>query len=522
MSPIELSIFASRIEAICEEMGAVLQRTAFSPNIKDRLDFSCAVFDAHGELSAQAAHIPVHMGSMAYAMRDIVEQITWQAGDMVILNDPYLGGTHLPDVTVIAPLHVQDKLIGFVANRAHHADIGSETPGSMPISSRLEQEGMIIPPTLLVRDRAIIKDVMNQLIQATSDPQQSYGDFVAQISANRTGLTRLAMLVEEQGVAAFQMAVDELNNYAERLANVTLNNIPTGEYRFRDVMDSDGLGNKNINIEITLRVSAGMVEVDFTGTAMQTSGNINCPLSVAAAAVYYVFSCLMPSYTPTCQGRFRNIRIKAPAGSLVNARRPAAVAAGNVETSTRIVDVVMGALAGAVPALIPAASHGSMNNIAMGAHVIKDEKEDPGGAMGWNYYETIGGGMGAGPETDGMSAVQTHMTNTRNTPIEVLESLYPLRVRQYAVRQNSGGTGIHKGGDGIIREFEFLQPATVTVLTERRYNSPWGRNGGSQAQAGVNELNGKAIADKQMLGVTAGDRLKIATAGGGGWGRQAT
>lgn len=514
MSPIELSIFASRIAAVCDEMGAVLQRSAFSPNIKDRLDFSCAMFDAQGYLCAQAAHIPVHMGSMAYAMRDIVSRMDWCAGDMVILNDPFLGGTHLPDVTVIAPLFINSELVAFVANRAHHADIGSETPGSMPLSKSLEEEGIVIPPSFLLREGKIIEDLLEQLVGKTSVPEQSYGDFAAQISANKTGLSRLNLLVQEMGAEPFNSAIIELNNYAERLAMSALKNIPDGEYKFTDVMDSDGLGNFDVAISVTISVADHHVSVDFTGTAKQTAGNINCPLSVAAAAVYYVFSCLMPSYTPTCQGRFRTIDIHAPRGTLVNANRPAAVAAGNVETSTRVVDVVMGALAQAIPQQIPAASHGSMNNIAMGARQTM-----PGVRQQWDYYETIGGGMGAGSTSSGIDAIQTHMTNTRNTPIEVLESLYPMHITQYALRDDSGGKGLHKGGDGIIREFEFLEPATVTLLTERRNSQPWGLNGGNAAKQGVNQLNNEVLDAKQTLQVKAEDRLTISTPGGGGWGR---
>jgi N-methylhydantoinase B len=513
MSPIELSLFASRIEAVCEEMGAVLQRTAFSPNIKDRLDFSCAVFDVKGDLCAQAAHIPVHMGSMAYAMRNIVSQLDWCVGDMVIMNDPFLGGTHLPDVTLIAPLFVENSLVAFIANRAHHADIGSDTPGSMPISTSLHEEGIIIPPTILLRENKVVDEVMASFLSKTSDPVQSHGDFTAQISANRTGINRLALLVKELGIDIFNDGVTKLNDYAQRLAMSALEGIPNGSYQFADVMDSDGMGNENIPITVTIQVNENHIEVDFTGTAKQVAGNINCPLSVAAAAVYYVFSCLMPAYTPICQGRFRNIKIVAPSASLVNANRPAAVAAGNVETSTRIVDVVMGALAKAIPEAIPAASHGSMNNIAMGARQGEQDAK-----RSWDYYETIGGGMGAGPKFDGTHAVQTHMTNTRNTPVEVLETLYPVRVRHYAVRAGSGGLGLHRGGDGIVREFEFLEPATVTVLSERRSNCPWGLNGGEGADPGVNKLNGTTVADKETLQVKKGDRLTIATAGGGGWG----
>jgi N-methylhydantoinase B len=509
MDAIELSIFASRLEAVCDEMGAVLQRAAFSPNIKDRLDFSCAVFDARGELCAQAAHIPVHLGSMAYAMRDIVRRITWAPGDMIILNDPYLGGTHLPDVTLIVPLHVQGEVVGFVANRAHHADIGAAAPGSMPISHRLDQEGMILPPSKLVRGGVLDAAMLEAITAATANPQQARGDFTAQMSANRTGLARLAVLVEALGAVAYGAALDELNDYAERLANSALAAIPHGVYRFQDVLDDDGQGNQDLPLQAAITVNAQGIEVDFAGSGPQVAGNVNCPLSVAAAGVYYVFRCLMPAHTPAASGSFRGIHIRAPEGCLVNARRPAAVAAGNVETSTRVVDVVMGALAQAVPERIPAASHGSMNNLAMGAR---------GGACSWDYYETMGGGMGGGPQAPGLSAVQTHMTNTLNTPIEVLESHYPLRVRRYAVRDGSGGAGRQRGGDGLVREFEFLAPTTVTLLTERRRHAPWGLQGGEAGSSGVNRRDGQVLPPKVSYEARAGERLTVETPGGGGWG----
>lgn len=520
---IALSLFASRIEAVCDEMGAVLQRTAFSPNIKDRLDYSCAVFDVEGGLCAQAAHIPVHLGSMAYAMSDIVSDLQWAPGDMIVLNDPYLGGTHLPDVTVIAPVFVangvadgvagvaggvQDQLIGFVANRAHHADIGAHSPGSMPISRRLDEEGMIIPPTYLLRAGKLDEVRMNAIADATANCEQSHGDFAAQVSANRTGLARLTSLVESVGATGYAQNLKQLNNYAESLASAALAEIPDGVYSFSDVMDDDGLGNRDIVIAVTITVKAARLHVDFTGTAQQVEGNINCPLSVAAAGVYYVFRCLMPAHTPACAGSFRAISLSAPEGSLLNARRPAAVAAGNVETSTRVVDVVMGALAQALPDKMPAASHGSMNNLAMGSRAAGAE---------WDYYETMGGGMGAGPNADGLHAVQTHMTNTLNTPIEVLESHYPLRVRRYAVRENSGGDGEHRGGDGLIRELEFLAPTTVTLLTERRAHAPWGLQGGDDGVSGCNLLNGVELPSKVSLQIEAGDRLTVKTPGGGGW-----
>jgi len=512
MNPIELSLFASRIEAVCEEMGAVLQRTAFSPNIKDRLDYSCAVFDADGELCAQAAHIPVHLGSMAYAMHDIVADLQWAPGDMVILNDPYLGGTHLPDVTLIAPVHVAGTLVGFVVNRAHHADIGAATPGSMPISRHLSDEGLIIPPTFLLRAGVLDEDRLAAISEATSNRAQSRGDFAAQISANHTGLTRLSELVQYTGVSVYADSLQQLNAYAERLARRSLAAIPDGKYQFADVMDDDGLGNTDIPITVSLCVKGHHIHVDFAGTAAQTEGNINCPLSVAAAGVFYVFRCLMPDYTPACAGSFRCISLSAPQGSLLNARRPAAVAAGNVETSTRVVDVVMGALAQALPDKIPAASHGSMNNLAMGSRVVGAE---------WDYYETLGGGMGAGPAADGLSAVQTHMTNTLNTPIEVLESNYPLRIRRYAIRDNSGGMGEYRGGDGLVREFEFLAPTTVTLLTERRRHAPWGLQGGEAGEPGHNWRNDKPLPPKVSVQVKTGDHITLETPGGGGWGRSA-
>jgi len=509
VDPIELSIFSSRLEAVCDEMGAVLRNAAFSPNIRDRLDFSCAVFDAQGRLCAQAAHIPVHLGSMAYAMADIVSRIEWHAGDMVVLNDPFLGGTHLPDVTLIAPLFFEARLTAFVVNRAHHADIGASSPGSMPISSSLAEEGRVIPPGKLIRRGALDRDFFTELVGGNRNPQESEGDFSAQISANRSGLSRLQQLVEQWGREGFLDGVAALNDYAERLAMSALARLPEGEYRFEDLMDDDGQGNRDIPIRVGLSVGPTGVVVDFEGTGPQVAGNINCPLSVAAAAVYYVFRCLMPPQTPACDGAFKPIAIKAPRGCLLNAERPAAVAAGNVETSTRIVDAVLGALAQAIPEEIPAASHGSMNNLAMGSDNL---------ALPWDYYETIGGGMGAGPHGGGLHGVQTHMTNTLNTPIEVLESRFPLRVRRYALRHGSGGQGWRNGGDGLVREFEFLDVAQVTLLTERRSHRPWGSRGGEAGMAGVNRHNGGMLPAKVSLQVAKGDRLSIETAGGGGWG----
>jgi len=507
MNPIELNLFSSRLESICEQMGEVLRNAAFSPNIRDRLDFSCAIFDAHGELSAQAAHIPVHLGSMAYAMSSVVSRVEWHAGDQVILNDPYLGGTHLPDVTLIAPVFVDDKLTAFVVNRAHHADIGADTPGSMPVSSSLAEEGVVISPTHYYRqglpDQAFVDTLFAQL-----NGEQAGGDFAAQTSANLFAVDALSMLISSMGRAQYLSGLGFLNDYGQRLASSAIDLIPQGTYTFEDVMDDDGQQNHAIKIAMTLTVKQGRVLADFSGTAGQVPGNINCPLSVAAAGVFFAFRCLMPPQTPACAGVFRNIEITAPEGCLVNARYPAAVAAGNVETSTRVVDVTLGALAQAIPEQVPAASHGSMNNVAMG-------NNSPGNH--WNYYETIGGGMGAGANGGGLSAVQTHMTNTLNTPVEVLESTYPLRMQQYALRTGSGGQGKRNGGDGIVRQFQFLKDAHLSVLTERRHIAPWGSEGGEDGQPGLNLLNANPMPAKFQAAVSAGDVLEIRTPGGGGY-----
>lgn len=523
MNPVALSLFSSRLSAVCDEMGAVLQEAALSPNIRDRLDFSCAVFDAQGALCAQAAHIPVHLGSMAFAMADVVAAHDWADGDMLILNDPFLGGTHLPDVTLIAPVFAPEVLPGgaparplaFVVNRAHHADIGAASPGSMPISTRLDQEGLIIAPALLLRAGELDRPRLTEIVSATRNPGTSGGDFLAQISANRAGVTRLRELIDRLGPGEFVRSLEAMNHYGERLARASLQPIPDGIYSFTDLMDDDGQGQRDIPIRVTLRLTGTDVEIDFAGTADQVPGNINCPLAVAAAAVFYVFRCLMPPQTPACAGSFRPLRIRAPAGSLVNARRPAAVAAGNVETSMRIVDAVLGALGQALPGRIPAASQGSMNNLAMGCAGSGSET-----GRAWDYYETMAGGIGAGPTHPGASARHSHMTNTLNTPIEVLESRFPLRVRRYALRRGSGGRGRQPGGEGLIREFEFLAPARATLIGERQRHAPWGQAGGRAGQPGRYLLNDQTVPGKVELSVEAGDRLRIETPGGGGFGSE--
>jgi len=510
MNPIELKLFSSRVSAICDEMGTVLRRTAFSPNIKDRLDFSCALFSSNGKLFAQAAHIPVHLGSMAFAMESIIENRQWASGDMLVLNDPYLGGTHLPDVTLIAPVFVEQgaSLLGFVANRAHHANIGCDTPGSMPISSSLEEEGLIIPPTLLFKSGQLQQEAL-ALLQMQGDSLN--GDFAAQAGANTLGVQRLQSLLATMSISDYDQGMKELNDYADRITANTIAELQVGEYSFTDYLDDDGCGQLSIRLALTLRIGPDHLELDFRDSSKQVAGNLNCPESVVAAAAFYCVRCLLPGDPPACEGLFRRIHLRTKAGSIVNAHRPAAVAAGNVETSSRLVDLVFGALAKVLPDRIPAASQGTMNNVAMGH--IDDETGER-----WDYYETLAGGIGGGPTTSGRDAVHSHMTNTLNTPVESLEMHYPLRVHRYAVRRGSGGKGKHHGGAGIVREYEFLDEAQLTLLSERRLLSPWGLNEGGAGMKGRNSLNGETLPGKCSIVVKKGDRLLIETPGGGSWG----
>jgi N-methylhydantoinase B len=405
------------------------------------------------------------------------------------------------------------ECVGFVANRAHHADIGADSPGSMPLCTRLEQEGLVIAPTLLLASGQLQQAVLDRIIAATQNAVITEGDFSAQISANRTGVRRIQELVDTMGRATYVDGLDVLNDYGERMARAALAQLPQGVYRFTDYMDDDGQGSQDIPLQVAISVTAAAVHIDFAGSAGQVAGNINCPLSVAAAAVFYVFRCLMDERTPACAGSFRCLQISAPEGCLLNARPPAAVAAGNVETSSRVVDVILGALAQAVPDRVAAASQGTMNNLAMGAR---------GSEGGWDYYETLAGGMGAGPAGGGLHAVQTHMTNTLNTPIEVLEAAFPLRIRRYALRHGSGGDGVRRGGDGLVREYEFLAPAQLTLLTERRRRGPWGLAGGQAGMPGQNRLNALTLPAKTAVTAAKGDRLVIETPGGGGFGLPTT
>ena len=505
---IQLSLFSHQINALCGEMGARLSHAAISPNIRDRLDYSCAMFDCHGQLCAQAAHIPVHLGSMAFAMKAVVEMFSWAPGDLVIFNDPYMGGTHLPDVTIVLPVFVNTEHIGFVVNRAHHADIGADEPGSMPLSTCLQEEGIVLSPQYLGRNNSIDETIFQRIFANVQSKETTFADISAQVGANLHGASRLTTLVESMGVVAYKSLLTELFIYSKNIAVEQLSRVPDGVYTATDFMDDDGAGNYNLPISVSISIHQGSVNVDFSGSTSQVNGNINCPKAVTAAAVFYVFRCLMNEDVPTNSGSFSSISMTTEEGSLVDALYPAAVAAGNVETSSRIVDVLFSALAKACPQEIAASSQGTMNNIAMGSNV----------QPAWSYYETIGGGAGANAKHTGMSAVQTHMTNTQNTPIEVLEMNYPLQIQRYEIRNDSAGLGQNNGGDGIVREFKFLASANVTILSERRLRPPLGLYDGGNGAMGVNYLNDRKIAGKINLTVKANDRVRIETPGGGGYG----
>jgi N-methylhydantoinase B len=517
---IALEVFNHRLSAIAEEMGIALCRSAFSPNIKERRDFSCALFDGAGEMVAQAAHIPVHLGSTPLSVQAAIAQMRMAPGDVVMLNDPYAGGTHLPDVTVVAPVFLSGARrapFGYVANRAHHADIGGSAPGSMPLATEIYQEGLRIPPVRIVARGRIVDDVLRLFLANTRVADERRGDLLAQLAALRLGTMRVRELVKHAGRDATVAAMRALQAYAARRMAATLRHVPRGRYRAEDWMDDDGAGTERIPIRVTIRIGAGRALVDFTGTARQVRGGINANYAVTLAAVLYTFQLLGGEDIPANAGLLRPIRVVAPRGTLVNAELPAAVAGGNVETSQRIVDVLLKALAKAVPGRIPAASNGSMNNLALGGY-------DPFRRRSFAYYETIAGGAGAGPCGPGASGLHTHMTNTLNTPIEALEAAYPLRVTRYGLRRGTGGAGQHRGGSGVVREIEALAAMQATLLTERRRLPPYGLRGGYAGQRGRNILirAGKArpLAGKTTLVLAAGERICLMTPGGGGWGRR--
>lgn len=518
VDPITLEVFNHRLSAIAEEMGVALCRSAFSPNIKERRDYSCALFDGTGAMVAQAAHIPVHLGSTPLSVRAAIEHIPMVAGDVVMLNDPYSGGTHLPDLTLVAPVFLRGERtpFGYVANRAHHADIGGSTPGSMALATEIYQEGLRLPPVRIVARGKVVRDILSVFLANTRVVEERRGDLMAQLAALRLGGLRMRDLVKRAGRPTTAAAMTTLQDYSARLLSAALRQLPAGVYRAEDWMDDDGAGSKRIPIRVKVRIGNGRATVDFTDTARQVAGGINANYAVMVAAVLYVFQSLAGVRIPANAGLMRPVTIVAPLGTLVNACFPAAVAGGNVETSQRIVDVLLKALAPAAPDHVPAASNGSMNNLTVGGYDSIRQRE-------FAYYETIGGGVGAGPRGPGASGLHTHMTNTLNTPVEALEAAYPLRITRYGLRRSSGGQGQHRGGDGIVREIEFLVPAQVSLLTERRQGQPYGLHRGAPGRTGSNQLikatKTLPLPAKTTLAVAAGDRVRVTTPGGGGWGR---
>ncbi len=518
VNPILLEVFKNRFSSISEEMGVTLTRTSFSPNIKERRDLSCAVFDSRGDMIAQAAHIPVHLGSMPMSVKSAIQNIRFKKGDMVILNDPFKGGTHLPDITIVAPVFAGKRTPCFyVANRAHHADVGGMSSGSMPLSRNIFQEGIIIPPMKLIEAGKIDRKIMNFFLNNVRTPVEREGDFSAQIMANLTGVKRVGEIIRKYGLKTVNFYARALMDYSERITRKVIREIPDGVYEFEDYMDDDGISDEKIPIKVSITINGDEAVVDFSESSPQVKGSINGVYAITLSAVLYVFRSLVMEDITTNAGCLRPIKVKTEKGAIVDAEFPSAVAGGNVELSQRVVDVVLGALSKAIPHRIPAASQGTMNNITIGG-------TDPRNGKVFAYYETIGGGMGASDGVDGESAIHCHMTNTMNTPIEALEYAYPFMVKSYSIRRGSGGRGRYRGGDGIIREIQLLCDAEVTVLSERRRFPPYGLEGGESGKPGRNIIITKDGRSHIMPGkfhetLRSGDLLRIETPGGGGYGK---
>jgi N-methylhydantoinase B len=517
MDPITLEVFRALYTSVAEEMGTSLRRSAFSPNIKERRDYSCAVFDRRARLVAQGDHMPVHLGSMPAAVAAAVAGCPMEPGDVVALNDPFAGGTHLPDITLVAPVHgPSGDLWFYVAARAHHADVGGATPGSMGLASDVYGEGLRIPPVRVVRGGRVDDDMRRLLLANMRGPEEREGDLAAQIGAMRTGAVRLAEVVERHGFETADSYADALIEYTARRMRACLSAIPDGVFRGEDWLDDDGAGGGPVRIAVEIAVEGERARVDFAGSSPQRGGPVNAVASITLSAVYYVFRTLVEGDVPASAGILDPIEVVAPEGTVVNALPPAPVAGGNVETSQRIVDTLYRALAAALPDRIPAASQGTMNNLTIGG-------VDPRTGRQFSYYETVGGGMGARPDADGLDAVHTHMTNSLNTPVEALEYAYPLRVVRYGVRRESGGLGRRRGGDGIVREVELLTDARVSILSDRRVGTPYGLAGGGDGARGANVLVRAGGTEEALPGVCslelrAGDRVRIETPGGGGHG----
>lgn len=517
-----LEVFRHLFAALTEEMGAALRRASFSPNIKERRDYSCALFSPDGVPVALGDHMPVHLGAMPMSVQAALDDLgTLDAGDVACLNDPFRGGTHLPDITLIAPVHLEgrDTLLGFVASRAHHSDVGGTSPGSMPLAREIYQEGLRIPPVRLYRGGERQKDVWNLILANVRTPIERGGDLEAQLAALHTGAERLREIATRRGEAAALRAMDDLVGYADRLVEAGLERMPEGEYRSEDLLDDDGFGTTDIPIRVTLTRHARGLDVDFTGSSGQVTGGVNAVAAITSSATRYVVRCIVEALLgetlPAGGGSMSMVNLILPEGSIVNASLPSSVAAGNVETSQRITDVLLRAFGEALPDLIPALSQGTMNNTTVGG-------VDPRTGSAFAYYETVGGGMGAGPTGAGLSGVHTHMSNSFNTPVEALEHAYPFRVTHYTIRRGTGGDGLHRGGDGLRRDIRLLAEGEVTLLSERRIRGPSGTRGGGDGATGVNVLiregTETVLPAKTSFEAKVGDVVSIRSPGGGGWG----
>jgi N-methylhydantoinase B len=521
LTPVELEVFRHLFVALSEEMGAALKRAAFSPNIKERRDYSCALFDAQGVAVSLGDHMPVHLGAMPMSVEAALSELgPLDPGDVACLNDPFRGGTHLPDVTLISGVHAPDgTLLGYVASRAHHSDVGGSTPGSMPLANEIFEEGLRIPPVRLYRRGERNEDLWQTVLANVRTPAERAGDLDAQLAALNAGRTRLLEIAERRGTALTLEAMRELIDYADRLVAAGLERIPDGTYRGEDHLEDDGFGTGPIPIVATLTVRGSTLTVDFEGSSPQVPGGVNAVAAITSSAVRYVVRCvieaLLGEALPAGGGSMTAVTLRTPVASVVDARPPAAVAAGNVETSQRITDVLFLALGKALPDLVPALSQGTMNNMTVGG-------TDPRTGAPFAYYETVGGGMGAGPDADGLSGVHVHMSNTLNTPIEALEHAYPFRITHYSIRRGTGGEGRHRGGDGLRRDLQILAPARVALLTERRSEGPAGAAGGRAGAPGENVLVRGGVEErlpaKATFSVQPGDIVSIRSPGGGGWG----
>jgi N-methylhydantoinase B len=505
LDPVTLSVLASGLAGIAEEMGAVLIRGSYSSNIKERRDCSTALFDSEGRMVAQAEHIPVHLGAMPEAVAAIMARDP-EPGDVFAINDPYSGGTHLPDITLVSPVAPEGEIIGYAVTRAHHSDVGGMRPGSAPSDSReIFQEGIIIPPVRLVRGGEYVGDVLDLLLANVRTPAIRRGDLRAQIAANNIAEQRTGELIERRGKDTVLAAFEEVISYAEKRTREAIRDLPDGERAAEDFMEGDGISDEDIPIRANVSIEGDSMTIDFAGTADTVRGNVNCPLPVTRSACYFALRVLLPDDVPANAGTYAPLTIRAPEGSLINATYPAAVVAGNVETSSRIADAVLSALSSFAPEEVPAQGQGTMNNLVIGG-------------SGWTYYETIGGGQGASQRGPGPSGVHVGMSNTFNTPIEAFEMEYPMRVERYELLYGSGGNGEHRGGDGIVRAVRVLEPASLSLLTDRRRHGPHGACGGAPGRVGRNLLGGEELPPKVSREMEEGDVVTVETPGGGGYG----